>query len=125
MQQLTPSPQLYGRIKNQIELEQTLLVLKRRLLLYGLGFAISMAIFVMAFKNFFVQADQTGFLQLLKLTSTDFTLLSSHMSDYLLSLAEALPALSMVLVGAVFLFILLTGIKLFTSLFKIKHLNAR
>jgi hypothetical protein len=125
MRQLIPPPELYGQIKNQIEHELVLLQLKRRMLLYGLSFAMSLAIFIMAFKNFFVQADQTGFLQLLKLLSTDFSLLSAHLSDYLLSLAESLPAVSMALTGVLFLLILLCGLKLFASLFKIKRLNAR
>jgi hypothetical protein len=124
MQQLTPAPELFGRIKNQIEREQILLQLKRRLFFYGLTFAVSLVIFVMAFKNFFVQAEQTGFLQLIKLLSTDFTLITAHLSDYLLSLAEALPAVSVGLACGLLLFILLSAIKLFTSLSKIKRLNA-
>jgi hypothetical protein len=125
MQQLIPSPQLIGRIKDHIQREQSIDLLKRRLLLYGLIFAASLAVFVMAFKNFFIQADQTGFLKLLKLGSTDFTLVITHFSDYLLSLAEALPAVSIALAGGVLLFILLSGIKLFASLFQIKRINLR
>ena len=123
MDQLTPPPELYGRIINQIQYEQQLLRMKRRLVFYGLLLATSLSVFVLAFKNFFVQASQSGFLQLVRLLTTDFHLITTNFSDYLLSVAEALPAISLILVGTVLLSALFSIIKLVNYLLKIKHLR--
>ena len=123
MHKLKTQPELYARIISQIKYEQQLLKLRTKLILFGLMLATSLVVFVVAFKNLFVQANLSGFLLLLHLSATDFKIISTHLFDYVLSLAESLPVVSVALVGAVLLFTLFSSAKLINYLLKIKHLR--
>lgn len=122
MQQLEPSPELFGRIINQIQLEQQLLLLKRRLFWYTLSLTGTLGIFTLALFNFILQANQTGFLTLLNLLYSDFSIIMSHASDYFLSLIESVPIISTAIVSALLLTVFISIIKFAKNLYAIRRI---
>lgn len=123
MPQLTPPPQLCDKILEQIHYEQRLRLLKRKIFLYCAGLIASLASFLVVAKDFFLQAKQTGFMEFSGLLISDFHTISSHLSDYLLSLAESLPAVSFLFVCFALLIIILSIFKMLTSAAEIRQLK--
>jgi hypothetical protein len=123
MNNLTSPPDLLSRVLKRINYEQELLLLQRRLVLYFGLILTSFFGFVLASRDFLSKANQTGFLPILKLATTDFGVITAHSTDYLLSLVESLPIISIALVCGVFLFLTISLIKFVGLTFKIKRLN--
>lgn len=123
MQQLTPNPELLNRISQEIRYQRQLSALKRKRSFYYVSLVTSLPIFVLAFRNFFAQAHDSGFLTLLRLLLSDYRTISTHLIDYLLSLMESLPAVSIVLTGIIFLVLFASLIKLLILTYDIRRIH--
>jgi len=123
MQQLTPSPQLYKDIVSRIRYEQELNALKTRLYLHGTVFFVSLTAFSMAFITLWKEISSSSFFQLLSLATSDFNIILSHLTEYLMSLLNSLPILTTALASLMLLGILFSFIKLARDIFAVKKLR--
>ena len=123
MQQLNPNPELYQRISNEIRYQHQLSELKRKRSFYYVSLVTSLPVFVLAFRNFFAQAHDSGFTTLLKLVISDYHVISAHLVDYFLSLMESLPAVSVAITGVILLVLFASLIKLLTLTYDIRRIN--
>lgn len=123
MPQLTPPPHLYGQILDEIRYQQRLKQLKRMLFLCGFGLITSVSTLIVVAQDFLNQARQTGFLDFSSLVISDFHLVTSHFFDYILSLAESLPAVSFAFLCLALLIIIISGVKMLSSAVELKHLK--
>ncbi|MCL5666200.1 MAG: hypothetical protein M1383_00260 [Patescibacteria group bacterium] len=123
MQDLTPPPELFGRIISQIHTEQRLQILKKRLAFYVVAFTVSLPALLFLLKDLSMQINRTGFFQMLQLAYTDFRVVSANFSDYFLSLVESLPSISAAFTGIVLLSLLFSLAKLLSCGWEIKQLE--
>ena len=123
MNQLTPPPQLYKNILEEINAKKKLAEIKRAIFLWIFTFTASWFSFVFFLNNFSRQAGETGFGNLFSLVLTDFSVVKSNFLDYVLSLAESLPAVSVAFLGLAALFIIGSTVKLLTSSVELKRIK--
>ena len=104
----TPKPPkgLYESIMNRIREERRISVLRRRIILFCLGFVVSAAAFVPAFRWLQTDLSNSGFLQFFSLLFSDFKIVATYWQSFLMSLLETVPAISLaVFLAAVFVFL--------------------
>ena len=123
MQILTPPEGLYSRIINRINYEQKLLQLKRRLFLSAFFLIGASFTSIPLYRDFALQIKQGEFIQFFTLLFTDYKIISSYLSDYLLSLVESLPVISFALLCAIILIILVSAIRILKYTFELKQLR--
>lgn len=112
MDTLTPSPQLYSRILKEIDRQQHLARLKRQAFWHGLFLLAIVIAAVITGRMFIDQLQSSEFLQLSRLLATDFRIVLSNSSEYILSLLESFPAISSALLSLILLAALYVGSQL-------------
>src|SRR5262249_2526075 len=123
--ELTPSPELYGRILDDITRQKALLQLKKRLVWSLLGLLASLLVLTFAYQDFLAEITRSGFLPFFSLAASDFRIVSSDFKDYFLSLAEALPAISSGLLALSASAVIYLTYKLLRYTFQIKKLSLK
>jgi hypothetical protein len=125
MAQLTPPPDLQARIMDEIHYREAAAKLKRQVLAWAAWLAGSWMAFLILLQNFSRQAGQTGFGPMSRLFLSDFDIIKTHLFDYILSLAEALPIISLSLLALALLALIACSLKLLTSTLELKKINTR
>jgi len=110
-----PRADLYDRIINQISKEEKMMILKRRLILRSSGLLLSIFAFIPLSFKLFSDIAQSGFSQFFSLLFSDFNIIMANIGDYVLSLLELMPALSLSLFLAALLSALFSIAKLADS----------
>jgi len=106
MNTLKPPDGLFESIVNRIHEERRILVLRRRIILFCLGFVVSAAAFIPAWKWLAADLSNSGFLQFFSLLFSDFKIVATYWQNFLMSLLETVPAMSLaVFLAAVFVFL--------------------
>ncbi len=123
MQQLNPAPELYGKILAKIDYERQLLKFKRRLVFYFTSLIGCLSLFVVLLRDFENQIANSGFAQMFGLLATDFSVIRSHLYDYVLSLVDALPVISFAFVAIAGLLALISIVELLKYSWNLKHLT--
>lgn len=100
-----PSEELYNKILNRISNEKSIVAMRKRLIFTSFVFAISISCFVLSVIFFLSAASQSGFSQIFSLIFSDFQIISSYSSSFVLSLLESLPILNIVLFLCMTLFV--------------------
>jgi len=113
--QQTPSADLYDRIINQINREEKLMLLKRRLTFNVFGLALSFFVFIPLTLKLLSDLAKSGLTQFLSLFFSDFGLIMANIGDYALSLLESAPVLSLSLTLAALLALVFSLAKLVDS----------
>ncbi len=123
MSQLTPPPKLYNQILEEIRYQESLAKLKRKILTWIIGLSLSWVAFLLLLKNFSQEAGRSGFGDLSFLIISDFSEIKIHFYDYILSLAESLPLISLTLLALMLLIVIIAAIKLTSSAWELKKLR--
>ena len=118
-----PKADLYDRIINQINREEELMILKKRLILQSAGFLLSVIALVPLVLKLISDMANAGFSQFLSLLYSDFSVVMVNIGDYLLSLLELMPALSLSLFLAALLSALFYSAKLVDSYVDFKKIE--
>ena len=113
-----PPAGLLERIINRIQTERNLLTVKRRLVIFSVGFIGSIAAFVPVFKMVYQGFAESGFMQFLSLLFSDTGVVLSYFGNFLSSLLEALPITGLLAFLTVLL-IFLESLKLLAKNLKI------
>lgn len=100
---IEPSADLYDRIINGIKQENKLITLKRCLILQSFILIISLLVFIPLALKLLSDLAISGLTQFLSLFFTDFTMVMANLGDYVLSLLESAPVLSLALTLAALL----------------------
>jgi hypothetical protein len=95
--------ELFGRIIARLRKEERLLSIKRKIVLYSLTTGGSMLILMLVFRAFQSDLISSGFLQFFSLLFSDFSFVAVSWQNFSLSLLEALPVMSLLLLLAAFL----------------------
>jgi hypothetical protein len=117
-----PKADLYDRIINRINNEEKLIILKRKLFLRFFGLFLSVFALVPLIFRLFSDIASSGFTQFLSLLFSDFNIVMADIGDYVLSLLESAPALSLSLTLAALLATLFYTAKLADSYVDFKKL---
>ncbi len=95
-----------NRIMARIKAEQRFLTVKRRVVIFSLGFIGSAAAFIPAFKMMYSNLMESGFLQFLSLLFSDLGTIAAYWRSFVMSLLETVPAFSLaVFLAVVFVFL--------------------
>ncbi|MDP2736898.1 MAG: hypothetical protein Q8O59_03950 [bacterium] len=100
---IQPRADLYDRVINRISREEKLMILKKKLILESFGLVISFFVFIPLTLKLLSDIAKSGLTQFLSLLFTDFSIVMSDIGNYVLSLLESTPALSLSLVLAALL----------------------
>lgn len=111
---LDPPAGLLERIINRIQTERNLLTVKRRLVIFSIGFIGSIAAFVPVFKMVYQGFAESGFMQFLSLLFSDTGVILTYFGNFLSSLLETLPVTGL-LAFSVILLIFLESLKLLSK----------
>jgi hypothetical protein len=106
-----PSADLYDRVINRINREEKLMILKKKLILNFFGLIISFFIFIPLTLKLLSDIAKSGLIQFLSLLFSDFSIVMSDIGNYILSLLESTPALSLSLTLAALLAIVFSMAK--------------
>ena len=106
LKKVEPVPELFGQIMDRIHKEQNLAVIQRRFIFFSMGLAISIAAFIPAFKMVRAGFIESGFAEYFLLLFSDSEIIAVHWQDYVLSLLESLPVMSLIIFSAVTLLFL-------------------
>lgn len=90
-----PKSDLYDRIISRINHREKLMTLKRRLILRSAGFLVSVFALVPLSLKLLSDIADSGFTQFLSLLFSDFGIVMANIGDYVLSLLELAPVLSL------------------------------
>lgn len=109
---------LLDKIMTRIKMEKSLLAVKRKLIVFSLGFAASAIGLVPVFN--LVRADfaESGFFQFFSLLFSDFSVAVNYWQTFAMSLLETVPVVSMAIFLAVIL-VFLWSLKLLARDLKI------
>ena len=112
-----PPDDLLAKIKSRLLKEQRLR-LQRKLVIFTITMTVSAIALIPAFK--FVQQElvASGFIQFLSLAFSDFTIVSIYWKNFLMSLLESMPAISLSLFLTVIL-LFLGSLKLWLKNFRL------
>jgi len=110
---IEPSKGLLEKIIKRIHKEERLLGLKRTAI-FSTTLIISVIGFFPAFSMLSTDLNQTGFLQFLSLTFSDWSIVATYWQTFIMILLETMPAVSL----ALFLAVLLTFLQSIKSLSK-------
>lgn len=100
---IQPRVDLYDRVINRINREEKLRMLKRRLILRSFGLLLSFFAFIPLSFRLFSNIAESGFSQFLSLLYSDLGIVMANIGDYVLSLLELTPTLSLSLALAALL----------------------
>jgi len=92
---IQPKADLYDRVINRINREERLMMLKKRLILESFSLVISFFVFIPLTLKLLSDLAASGLTQFLSLIFTDFAVVMANIGDYVLSLLESTPALSL------------------------------
>jgi len=118
-----PRVDLYDRIINQINREEKLMILKRRLILSSSGLLLSVFAFIPLSFKLFSDITQSGFSHFFSLLFSDFNIIMANIGDYILSLLELAPVFSLSLFLAALLSALFSIAKLADSYVDFKKVS--
>jgi hypothetical protein len=118
-----PQADLYDRIIKKIDSEEKLKILKRRLILESLSLLIWVVVFIPLMLKLLSDLASSGIIQFLSLLTTDFNVIMVNIGDYVLSLIESMPALSLSLTLATLLIFMFNLAKLADSYSDFKKIN--
>jgi hypothetical protein len=110
-----PIADLYDRIINQINREEKLIILRRRLIIEFFGSVLSLFIFIPLTIKLLSDIAKSGLAEFLSLLFSDFGLIMTNIGDYLLTLLESAPVLSLSLALAALLALVFSLAKLADS----------
>jgi len=114
---------LYDRVVNRINYEEKTAVLKRRLILRSFALILSFfAFFPLALRLFYDVAN-SGLRQYFYLLFSDFGLVVANLGDYILTLAESTPMLSLSFASATLLASVFFSAKLADAYADLKNLK--
>ena len=113
MNMVNPPAGLLEKILKRIHKEERLLVL-RRIFLFSIMLTASLFGFFPALNLLISDLSQSGFLQFLSLTFSDFSTITMYWRSFTMTLLQTLPAISL----ALFLAVLLTFLQSIKSLTK-------
>lgn len=88
---------LYQKILNKIENEKSIIKIRRRVIVSSFVFVLSISCFVLSVVFFLSAAYHSGFSQIFSLVFSDFAIISSYSTNFILSLLESLPILNIVM----------------------------
>ncbi len=101
-----PPEGLFEKIMFRIREEQRLLILKKRLAFFSIGMMVSVVSFIPLFNLVQTELSKSGFLQFFSLLFSDFQVVAAYWQNFIMSLLEAIPAMSLALfLIAVFIFL--------------------
>jgi hypothetical protein len=120
---IQPKVDLYDRVINQINKEEKMMILKRRLILRSSGLLLSIFAFIPLSFKLFSDIAQSGFSHFFSLLFSDFNIIMANIGDYVLSLLELMPALSLSLFLAALLSALFSIAKLADSYVDFKKIS--
>ncbi|MDO8668598.1 MAG: hypothetical protein Q7K35_05975 [bacterium] len=112
---IEPRADLYDRIINRINREEKLMILKRRLIIEFLGSAMSLLFFIPLTIRLLSDLAKSGLAEFSSLLFTDFGLIMSNIGDYVLTILESTPALSLSLTLAALLALVFSVAKMVDS----------
>ncbi len=117
-----PSTDLYDRVINRINREEKLMILRKKLILESFGLVLSFLIFISLSIKLLSDIAKSGLTQFLSLLFTDFAIVMANVGNYVLSLLESTPALSLSLALAALLALVFYLAKLADSYMDFKKL---
>jgi len=121
---IQPRADLYDRVINRINHEEKFMILKRRLILRSAGLLLSIFALIPLGIRLFSDIASSGFTQFLSLLFSDFSIVMANIGDYVLSLLELMPVLSLSLASAALLALVFYLAKLIDSYVDFKKLIA-
>ena len=119
---IQPRPELYGQIINRIGREEKLMILKKKLILESFSLIMSFFVFIPLTLRLLSDIAKSGLMQFLSLLITDFSIVMSDIGNYVLSLLESTPALSLTLTLVTLLALVFSMAKLADSYVDFKKL---
>ncbi len=90
-----PSDGLFDKITARLKAERQLLVLKRRLAVYFFAQGGSAAVFIFVIKMAMINLNESGFIKFFALIFSDAQIVLTYWQNFLMSLLETLPVLSL------------------------------
>lgn len=103
---VAPPENLFFKIMQGIKKEQRLSAVKQRLIFFSSGVVVSLVAFIPIFRSAKTALFESGFLQFLSLIVTDFGAVAASWQNFVMSLLETIPAISLaMLFTAVFIFL--------------------
>ena len=112
-----PPADLFDKVISRIKIEQRLLAIKRRLALFSVVLIGSLMAFIPSLQMARASFIESGFLNFAWLMFSDLKIVAVYWQEFVLSLAEALPALNLAILFAV-IFTFLISLKYLTKNFK-------
>ncbi len=112
---IQPRADLYDRVINRINREEKLMILKKKLILESFGLVMSFFVFIPLTLKLLSDITKSGLMQFLSLLFSDFSIVISDIGNYVLSLLESTPALSLTLALATLLILVFSLAKLADS----------
>ncbi len=98
---------LLDKILARIKREETLLALKKRLVIFSVSAIGSLIAFIPAFRLMQAELSQSGFTQFFSLIFSDTDVVLNVWTSFVFSILESLPALSIIaLLTAIFIFLI-------------------
>lgn len=110
-----PKNDLYDRVINRINREEKQAILRKKLILESFGLVMSFFIFITLTLKLLSDIAVSGLTQFLSLLFSDFSIVMANIGDYVLSLLESTPALSLSLTLAALLALVFYSAKLVDS----------
>jgi len=101
-----PPVGLLAKILERINQEKRLLTLKRRLAIFSAGLIGAIILFIPALKGVIAGFAESGFTQYFSLLFSDAEIVLAYWQNYVFSLLETLPVVSLILFLAIILAIL-------------------
>ncbi|MFH1427225.1 MAG: hypothetical protein ABIG60_01715, partial [Patescibacteria group bacterium] len=100
---IQPRADLYDRVINRINREEKLMILRKKLILESFGLVMSFFVFIPLTLKLLSDITKSGLMQFLSLLITDFSIVMADIGNYVLSLLESMPTLSLSLTLATLL----------------------
>ena len=101
-----PPRDLFEKIISRLEKEQKLIILKRRLAVFSLGFVGSAMAFIPALKMVRASFVESEFMYFFSLLFSDAEIVATYWQNFTLSLLERLPVTNIIIFFAVIFFFL-------------------
>lgn len=86
---------LFDRVMKGIQKEKKLMILKRRIALFSIGFVGSFVAFFPTFKTLETNIYSSGFMQFSSLIFSDFKIIITYWQNFAMTLLETLPAINL------------------------------
>lgn len=102
-----PSGQLLSRIMENVSLEKQRLILRRKIFIFSTFFIVILLASIPVIQMFISDVSYSGFGEYLRLGFSDFSSVATYWQEWIMSLLESLPALSLaavMVIGAGLLF---------------------